>query len=164
MGALRLDILDKLYPGLKPVQGGLSIEEKTCAGEYMFGFNNQEKTNEVYGEGNAYDFGERMYDPRIGRWQKCDPLAAKYPYASPYSFALNSPLMAIDNEGKDVIVIIDWATTQGQSGHVILAVTTYESVQVQIDDKLETFWYATGVAYYQATDGVPMPIKGVGCH
>lgn len=35
-----------------------------------------------------------------------DPFEGKYPAASPYNFVLNSPLIAIDPDGKDVIIII----------------------------------------------------------
>jgi len=104
MGALRLDILEKLYPQLKPVQGGLYIEEKTRAGEYMFGFNGQEKTNEIYGEGNAYSFEFRTYDPRLGRFMSLDPLQSKFPNTSPYCFAMNSVLAFTELEGAEIKV------------------------------------------------------------
>jgi len=35
---------------------------------YKYGFNGKEKDDEVKGNGNSYDFGARIYDPRIGRW------------------------------------------------------------------------------------------------
>jgi len=104
MGALRLDILDKLYPQLKPVQGGLLIKEKTRAGEYMWGFNGQEKINEQYGEGNAYDFGARILDVRLGRWMSRDPQAGKYPYFSPYVAMGDNPIIYIDPGGETIVV------------------------------------------------------------
>jgi len=104
MGALRLDILDKLYPGLKPVQGGLSIKEKTRAGKYMFGFNGMEKDNETYGVGNEYDFGARIYDPRLGRWWGVDALANKHPDIAPYVYTANNPIFFVDRDGEDFIV------------------------------------------------------------
>jgi len=73
---------------------------------YRFGFNGKEKLNEQYGEGNAYDFGARIYDPRIGRWQACDPMSMKYPSYSPYSFVGNSPNILRDNNGKEWIITI----------------------------------------------------------
>jgi hypothetical protein len=36
---------------------------------YRYGFNGKENDGETKGEGNSYDFGDRIYDPRIGRWQ-----------------------------------------------------------------------------------------------
>jgi len=67
---------------------------------YRFGFNGKEKINEQYGEGNAYDFGARMLDPRIGRWMKMDPKDEKYPYLSPYSAFADNPLIFIDLGGE----------------------------------------------------------------
>jgi RHS repeat-associated protein len=71
---------------------------------YRFGFNGQEKLNEAYGEGNAYDFGARIYDPRIGRWMKTDPQASKYPYLSPYVSMGDNPLIYIDPGGETIVV------------------------------------------------------------
>ena len=65
-----------------------------------------EKDDEIKGDrGTSYDFGARMYDTRVGRWSAVDPLAGKYPYASPYSFVLNSPIQSIDPDGRLVIFI-----------------------------------------------------------
>ena len=54
------------------------------------------------GSGNSYDFGARIYDPRIGRWLSLDPLAHEYPFASSYNFALNNPIKLIDPDGRYV--------------------------------------------------------------
>jgi len=72
---------------------------------YRFGFNGQEKDNEVYGEGNAYSFEYRVHDPRLGRFLSVDPLAKSYPHYTPYSFAGNKPIQAIDIEGAEELVV-----------------------------------------------------------
>lgn len=69
---------------------------------YRYGFNGMEKDDEMKGSGNSYDFGARMYDPRIGRWFKRDPLEVKYPFSSTYAYVANSPLMFIDPDGKQI--------------------------------------------------------------
>lgn len=74
-------------------------------GDYRYGFNGKENDNEVKGDGNSVDFGARMYDSRLGRWFAIDPLASKYPSMSPYNFVGNSPLIAIDPDGKRIIVL-----------------------------------------------------------
>lgn len=66
---------------------------------YRYGFNGQEKSDEVRGEGNQIDFGERIYDSRIGRFLSMDPLANAYPFQSPYNFAANSPITLVDVMG-----------------------------------------------------------------
>ena len=65
-----------------------------------------EKDDELKGEGNSYDFGARMLDPRIGRWFARDPLEGKYPYLSPYTYVENNPMFFTDSDGKDAIVTI----------------------------------------------------------
>jgi RHS repeat-associated protein len=66
------------------------------------GFNGKELVDEMEGDGNAYDFGARLYNSRLGRWMSKDPLANKYFGYSPYNFALNSPILLIDPDGKVV--------------------------------------------------------------
>jgi RHS repeat-associated protein len=72
-----------------------------------YGFNGKLKDNEDYGEGNAYDFGARIYDPRLGKWLSVDPLQTKYPGLSPYAFSFNSPLAFNDPDGKDGRLAVD---------------------------------------------------------
>ncbi len=67
---------------------------------YRFGFNGKENDNEVKGTGNQVDFGARIYDPRLGRFLSIDPLTKQYPFNTPYSYASNSPIVAIDQDGK----------------------------------------------------------------
>jgi RHS repeat-associated protein len=74
---------------------------------YRFGFNGQEKDNEVKGEGNSLHFGARIYDSRLGRWLSIDPMQKKYPNWSPYNFCMNTPLKLKDANGQDVDVAID---------------------------------------------------------
>jgi RHS repeat-associated protein len=69
-------------------------------GRYRYGFNGQEKSDEVKGEGNQQDYGMRVYDPRIGKFLSIDPLFESYPYYSPYLFAGNTPIWVIDVDGK----------------------------------------------------------------
>jgi RHS repeat-associated protein len=75
--------------------------------------------NEAKGEGNSYDFGARMYDPRIGRWLTIDPFAAKYPNISPYVFVGNMPIIASDPNGKEIIFDV----VQKKDGSLVVIVT-----------------------------------------
>lgn len=75
-------------------------------GNYRWGFQNQEMDNEIKGTGNSIDFGARMYDSRLGRWMACDPKGAKYPGWSPYHFGYCSPIITIDPNGEENIVLI----------------------------------------------------------
>lgn len=51
--------------------------------------------------GNQQDYGMRIYDGRIGRFLSVDPLTDYYPYYTPYQFAGNTPLQAIDLDGLE---------------------------------------------------------------
>nr|WP_262901665.1 RHS repeat-associated core domain-containing protein [Edaphocola aurantiacus] len=68
---------------------------------YKFGFNGQEKDNELKGKGNSYDFKFRMYDSRLGRFLSQDPLMKVYPWNSVYAFAENTPIQSLDLEGAE---------------------------------------------------------------
>ncbi|MBN2682432.1 MAG: hypothetical protein JXR58_07975 [Bacteroidales bacterium] len=75
--------------------------------DYRFGFNGKENLNELTGStGTHLDFGVRVYDSRLGRWLVVDPLAAKYPELSPYTYVGNMPIEAIDVNGEDIYIII----------------------------------------------------------
>ncbi len=67
---------------------------------YRYGFNGQEKDDEVKGNGNSLDFGARIYDSRLGRFLSLDPRMAEFSFMSPYCFAANTPLQAIDVNGE----------------------------------------------------------------
>lgn len=53
------------------------------------------------GEGNSVNYKYRMHDPRIGRFFAIDPLTAKYPWYTPYSFSGNIVVNAIEIEGLE---------------------------------------------------------------
>lgn len=83
---------------------GVTLSNRDFTSEkYRYGFQGQERDDEAKGEGNSYDFGARIYDPRIGRWLSIDPLAGKFPDQSPYSFAYNNPIRYLDFKGESPI-------------------------------------------------------------
>ncbi len=71
-----------------------------------FHFNGKEKDDEVKGQRNSYDFGERMYDPRLGRMPSIDPFAKQFPTESNYSYAGNCPIALVDHKGQKKIYYI----------------------------------------------------------
>jgi RHS repeat-associated protein len=75
---------------------------------YRYGFNGKEMDNEVSGEGNQYDYGMRIYNPRLGRFLSVDPLFQSYPWYTPYQFAGNTPIQAIDLDGMEEWVVTRW--------------------------------------------------------
>ncbi|MBK6730651.1 MAG: hypothetical protein IPG60_06670 [Bacteroidetes bacterium] len=85
----------------------------SAGSEYRFGFNGKESDAETYGEGNIYDYGFRIYNSRLGKFLSVDPLTQSYPWFTPYQFAGNKPIVAIDLDGMEEYVIIDRATATG---------------------------------------------------
>jgi RHS repeat-associated protein len=76
---------------------------------YLFSFNGKEKDNETYGEGNEYDYGFRIFNPRLGRFLSIDPLTNIYPELTPFQYASNTPIWAIDIDGLEAYPISrDW--------------------------------------------------------
>ncbi len=83
---------------------GLVMEERSIADSlYRYGFNGKEKDSEIK---QSYDFGERIMDPRLGRFLSLDKFAPKYPGESPYGYASNNPISAIDINGDSTHLII----------------------------------------------------------
>lgn len=70
-------------------------------GKYRYGFNGKENDNEVKGDGNQQDYGMRIYDPRLGRFLSVDPVTGDYPWYTPFQFAGNTPIQAIDVDGLE---------------------------------------------------------------
>ncbi|PHR42305.1 MAG: hypothetical protein COA32_17600, partial [Fluviicola sp.] len=82
---------------------GMEIESRSETSDFDFGFNGMYKDDEMKGEGNSYDFGARMYDPRVGRWLSLDPMARQYPHLSPYNFVANNPIIFTDANGEVIL-------------------------------------------------------------
>jgi RHS repeat-associated protein len=81
---------------------GMQMPGRKLRGGYRYGFNGKENDNEVKGEGNQQDYGMRIYDGRIGKFLSVDPLTKQYPELTPYQFASNSPIFAIDRDGLEM--------------------------------------------------------------
>lgn len=109
------------YTDYYPFGMAMPSKKYQANGDYRYGFNGKENDNEVRGIGNCLDFGDRTYDPRLAKWSSVDPERKKYPYESPYSFAFNSPIWAIDRGGRDVIIL---AYVKGQEGTFAMAAIT----------------------------------------
>ncbi|MBK8484758.1 MAG: RHS repeat-associated core domain-containing protein [Saprospiraceae bacterium] len=95
-----MPIYDKLY-------------KATSTSYYKFAFNGKEKDDETKGAYNSYDYGYRMYDPRICRFLSVDPLTKQFPHYSPYQFAGNTPIQAIDMDGLEEWKVNGGGTVNG---------------------------------------------------
>jgi len=127
-------------------------------GGYRYRFNGMEKDDEIKNvEGSSYDFGARMYDPRIGRWLMSDPLERYFPNMSPYNFAINNPILATDSEGESAIV-----TIQGNKITVTATLYFYGNCAAEyatgITNSIQDNWNEIGVV---TKDGVEYEVEFV---
>lgn len=82
---------------------GLEMKGRTWTDStYRYGFNGKEK-DASFGGSAVYDYGFRIYNPEIGKFLSVDPLTKKYPWYTPYQFAGNKPIEAIDLDGLEEI-------------------------------------------------------------
>ena len=90
---------------------------------YRFGFQGQERDDEIKGIGNSYNYTYRMHDPRLGRFFSRDPLSTKYPHNSSYAFSENMVTHAIELEGLEAHVLTD---NLDEDGNVVSQSLTYD--------------------------------------
>ncbi len=76
----------------------------TAGSQFRYGFNGKENDMET----TTQDYGERIYNPRLGRFLSTDPLKHKYPSWTPYAYAMNDVMRCIDLDGEEKKVVIHW--------------------------------------------------------
>ena len=84
-----------------------------------------EKDDEIKGHKNSYDFGARLYDPRVGRWLSMDIVARSG--LNPYNYAANNPVIFIDPNGETEFYYNGkWIGTDGVDNQLIGIIRTSE--------------------------------------
>jgi len=79
---------------------GLTFNHWGQSPENLYKFGNKEEQKEW----EMLDFGQRMYDPAIARFNRVDRFADKYAAFSPYSYAANNPILFVDVNGDSIDV------------------------------------------------------------
>jgi RHS repeat-associated protein len=84
---------------------GLGMDGRTEQDSaYRYGFNGKEFDGDgEWGGQSNYDYGFRIYNPNIAKFLSVDPLTKKYPELTPYQFASNTPIQAIDLDGLEAV-------------------------------------------------------------
>ena len=78
---------------------GVELDGRTVSGGYRFGFQNQEKDDEILGIGNSYTAEFWQYSPRLARRWNMDPVVKEH--RSPYDVFSNNPIIMVDPNGDD---------------------------------------------------------------
>ncbi|MDQ3072654.1 MAG: hypothetical protein M3Q97_05270 [Bacteroidota bacterium] len=73
------------------------------SGKYRYGFNGKQYDSEWDDGGAIYDYGFRIYNPRLGKFLSVDPLTRSYPMLTPYQFASNRPIDGVDLDGLEYV-------------------------------------------------------------
>jgi RHS repeat-associated protein len=105
------------------------------AESYRYGFQGQERDDEIKGEGNSVNFSYRMHDPRLGRFFAVDPLAYDYPHNSPYAFSENVVIDHVELEGLEKI-------------HATLKFKNDGTPVLRNYSRRENKWYEWGADFY----------------
>ena len=77
---------------------------------------------------NAYDFGARMYDASLGRWNSVDPQGFRKAKINNYIYCKNNPIIFFDPDGQD-----DWYVNS--EGYMTRKPNTSHDAFYMINDK-----------------------------
>jgi RHS repeat-associated protein len=99
---------------------------------YRFGFNGKEDDRET----GTQDYGFRIYNPALGKFLSVDPLTKDYPWYTPYQFAGNKPIVAVDLDGlEEFIKVKEFAKSKDGKTQTLVA-TTYKEVGFELFRKV----------------------------
>lgn len=92
---------------------------KVQSNTYRYGFNGKERDNNLHSL-TAYDYGFRIYNPALGKFLSVDPLTNDFPWFTPYQFAGNTPIYAVDLDGLETCPYHQKSTSiKNQKGEVV---------------------------------------------
>jgi RHS repeat-associated protein len=89
------------YPFGMTMERPSTVPTTTPKNDYLY---NGKELDEDFGL-NWYHYGARMYDAVIGRFTSVDPIADQFPHVSPFNYAENTPINAIDLHGLQAFFV-----------------------------------------------------------
>ena len=101
---------------------GVGLYGRSWSGEYRYGFQAQESSQELSDiEGNL-EFKFRSYNPKIGRCLSTDPITGRYPSIGAYAFSENKVIAHIEIEGLECTF---YTTGQNDDSRLVLIERNY---------------------------------------
>jgi RHS repeat-associated protein len=100
LGNIRVVVDEQGQVQQKNEYTAFGVVQSTDPSKNKYLFNNKELQTGT----NYLDYGARMYQPELGRWNVVDPLAQKYSSYSPYNFTMNNPFRFVDPDGREILV------------------------------------------------------------
>lgn len=77
----------------------------TCSAITQVGFDPANQRYYLFGKGNQVLRTATLSGTDVTRFLSVDPLTKSYPHLTPYQFASNTPIMAIDLDGLEAVVV-----------------------------------------------------------
>ena len=121
---------------------GAALDGRTMQlSPYRYGFNTQEKVDEISGNGNHFTAMFWEYDTRLGRRWNTDPVVKQH--ESPFAILANNPISYIDPNGADTINLMKnnngkWVSTKKQ------IVKGNDVFRVKVGKETKTYIFSNG--------------------
>jgi hypothetical protein len=137
--------------------GSLVPNRHSSSNQYRYGFNTQEKVDEISGEGNHNTAKFWEYDTRLGRRWNLDPVPKGF--ISGYAALSNSPIWRVDPDGDDDYFNSDGSYNKARStktGTQIVIITgkTTQSFSKFSATRINNLASAKIVAHYAGQVGI----------